>query len=104
MESETAPVQVVLSNIRRLRGSPVKMLFDVEIEIAGIPLKICGFAVISHIEQPGKISIRVPHHRDQTGAWAPSLGLPSELHGPIMRLAFEQLGLGDRAVIAPAAA
>ena len=65
---DTAPVSLQPFTFGRISTRrPVKMFFDVELEIHGVPLKIHGFTVIAG---GGKFKIKAPRYRDECGRWA----------------------------------
>lgn len=78
---ESAVMTLAVHNARPIDSKTLFALVDVELEIAGVALLICG--VQARRLARGGTAVHLPTYRGTDGAWHAAIRLPPDLHAPL---------------------
>lgn len=82
-DDENALVTCTVRNARPVDSRSLFALVDVDIEIVGVMLTICG--VQARRMTSGGASVHFPTYKGTDGVWYSAVKLPPELHAPLTR-------------------
>jgi DNA-binding cell septation regulator SpoVG len=87
-DTETERVTFTIANLRTINSKRLYVLVDVEVRVAGLSFWIIGVQVR---RSSGGLSVHLPTHRDNNGAWKAVVEMPEELRAPMSDAVMEFL-------------